>query len=89
MGLSNRKNLSEFTPGWALRGINDMTDIIDKIRQFAPSAIDQFATDMDRRRSLDDFKIGRILRDIFSNINVECLDPEMTFRYQRIKARLS
>ena len=64
-------------------------DIVDKIRDYAPTEIDKFAADMNRRQSLDDFKIGRILRDIFNGIDIERLDPEMTFRYQRIKSRLS
>ena len=64
-------------------------DIVDKIRKYAPTEIDKFADDMDRRRSLDDLKIGRILRGVFNNIDVDRLNPELAFRYQRIKARLS
>ena len=64
-------------------------DIVDKIRKYAPTEIDKFADDMDRRRSLDDLKIGRILRGVFNNIDVDRLNPELAFRFQRIKSCLS
>ena len=63
-----------------------MTDIVDRIRQKAPSEIDKFHTDMERRNSLDDDKVNQILQDIFSKIDLDRLTPSLSYRWNEIKA---
>ena len=65
-----------------------MTDIVDRIRQKAPSEIDRFHADMERRAFLDDDKINQILQDIFSKIDVDRLTPSLSFRWHDIKNRI-
>lgn len=65
-----------------------MTDIIDKIRKVAPSAIDKFHADMKRRNSLTDDKIQAILANIFKNLDYDKLSPELQFRYHKIRERI-
>ena len=63
-------------------------DIIDRIRKAAPTEIDTFYTDLERRNSLDDYKINSILTSVFSRIDTDSLTPELSFRYHRIKNKL-
>ena len=65
-----------------------MTDIVDRIRQKAPSEIDKFHADMERRSSLDDDKMNQILQDIFSKIDLDRLTPALSYRWNEIKARI-
>ena len=66
-----------------------MTDIVDRIRQKAPTAIDTFAADIERRNGLTDDKVNRILHDIFTKIDPDRLNPALSYRYHDIKKRLS
>jgi len=66
-----------------------MMDIVDKIRQKAPTAIDIFAADIERRNGLDDDKINQILHDIFSKNDPDLLKPALSYRWHDIKSRLS
>ena len=65
-----------------------MTDIVDRIIQYAPSEIDRFHADMERRNSLDDDKINKILQDVFTKIDVDRLTPSLSFRWHDIKNRI-
>ena len=66
-----------------------MTDIIDRIRKVAPSEIDKFHADIERRKILDDFEVDKILKDVFTKIDVDSLAPELSWRYNQIKNRIS
>ena len=63
-------------------------DIIDKIRQAAPSDIDRAAIDIERRKSLTDRNIQKMLTKVFNGIDVERLNPSLSWRYNRIKERI-
>ena len=62
---------------------------IDRIRQKAPSEIDTFAADIERRKSLTDDRVHQILQDVFTKIDVDRLTPALSFRWNSIKTRLS
>ena len=63
-------------------------DIIDRIRQKAPSEIDIMHQNIERRKALDDDKVNQILQDIFFKIDVDRLTPALSYRWNEIKARI-
>ena len=65
-----------------------MTDIIDRIRQKAPSAIDIMHQDMERRNALDNDRVNAILTKVFMNIDGDRLSPSLSLRWNKIKAQL-
>lgn len=66
-----------------------MTDLIDRIRKKAPSEIDIFAQDHERRSGLTDTKIKDILQNIFKSIDPDKLDnTSLEYTYQTIKSKL-
>ena len=65
-----------------------MEDIIDRLRKVAPTEIDNFAADHDRRKNLTDRDIEKMLVKVFNGISVERLSPELAWRYNRIKERI-
>ena len=64
-------------------------DIIDRIRQKAPSEIDIMHQNIERRKSLTNDKANQILQDVFTKIDVDRLSPALSYRWNSIKARLS
>ena len=65
-----------------------MTDIIDRIRKHAPSDIDRAAINIERRNALTDRDIQKMLVKVFNGIDVERLNPSLSWRYNRIKERI-
>jgi hypothetical protein len=65
-----------------------MTDIIDRIRKHAPSTIDNFAADIERRKNLTDRDIEAMLTRVFKGVDVERLNPRLSWRYNRLKSRV-
>ena len=63
-------------------------DIIDRIRQKAPSEIDIMHQNIERRKALDDDKVNQILQSIFSKINLDRLTPALSYRWNEIKGRM-
>ena len=59
-------------------------DIIDRIRAKAPTEIDRFHADMERRVELTDDSINQILANVFSKIDRDRLTPELSYRWNRI-----
>jgi hypothetical protein len=63
-------------------------DIIQKIRNVAPSEIDRFEARLARRNGLTDDKIDKILLNTFYNIDKDRLNPSQSYAYQQISKRL-
>ena len=64
-------------------------DIIDRIRKHTgPSDIDRAAIDFERRSALTDKNIEAMLIKMFHGIDVERLNPELSWRYGRLKERI-
>jgi hypothetical protein len=63
-------------------------DIIDRIRQKAPSEIDIMHQNIERRKALTDDKVNQILQDVFTKIDVDRLSPALSYRWHDIKNRM-
>ena len=63
-------------------------DIVQKIKKIAPSALDTFQVDTERRAALTDKSITGMLSNIFKNIDYSNLSPEMEFKYHEIRNQL-
>ena len=65
-------------------------DIVDKIRKKAPSEIDIFHADMQRRDFLTDKNLTDILSNVFATIDPDTLkSTEIEYQYQNIAKNLS
>jgi hypothetical protein len=65
-----------------------MTDIIDKIRDIAPSEIDNFEKDMTRRAALTNDILDKFLRDTFYGIDSEHLTPATSWSWNQLHKRI-
>jgi hypothetical protein len=70
------------------QGENNMTDIISKIDNRYPPKFDKAIGDIERRKSLTDADINATLQNIFGKIDTGKLSPEMSYRWNSLKARI-